>query len=86
MFSSTLETAIRSRFIAYLSGGDEAKANKILKGLHVVGGLDGLDFSGSCVKSGKLYIKLKYELNYEFNAFNLGKVKLGQSVCSKIWK
>lgn len=84
--SSLFAQVIRERFIAYLAGGDEAEANKLLKRYHIVGGVDGLDFSGSCIKSNKLYIKVKYTLEYEFNMFGLGTVEMEHSACSRIWK
>ena len=85
--SSDFESVIRARFIAYLTGGGSADdAETVLKRYHVVGGVEGLDFSGSSVSDGKLYLSVKYEIEYEFNVFNLGKVKFEQSACSKLWK
>lgn len=81
MFTET----IKERFVAYLAGGDLAEANNILEKYHIQGGIDGLDFSGSHIKSGKLYISVKYTIEYEFNVFDLGKLEMEQSVCSKLW-
>lgn len=77
---------IKERFVAYLAGGDEEEANKILERYHIVNGLDGLDFSGSYIDSGNLYISVKYTIKYEFNMFNLGMLDMEQSACSKLWK
>lgn len=77
---------IKERFVAYLAGGDEEEANAILERYHIEGGLDGLDFSGSYIDSGNLYISVKYTIEYEFNMFNLGKLDMEQSACSKLWK
>ena len=77
---------IRKRFIAYLADGDEDGADAILKRYHIVGGINGLDFSESYIASGNLHISVKYTLEYEFNMFNLGTMSFEQSACSKLWK
>lgn len=84
--SSTLDQAIRERFVAYLAGGDEAEAEKILKRYHIVGGLNGLDFAGSCIKGKDLYVMIRYEIEYEFHVFGSDTIEFQQSVCSRIWK
>lgn len=83
--SNRLNKAIRERFIAYLADGDEKEANKILHRFHIVDGVEGLDFSKSYISSGKLYVVLQYSLEYEYNAFGLGTIRLEQSACSKLW-
>lgn len=82
----TFEDIIRTRFAAYLTGGDLSKTEEILKRYHVKGGSAGLDFSASHVSGGKLYLSLKYTLEYEFHVFDGGEVTFEQSVCSKLWK
>ena len=77
---------VKTRFIAYLTSGDPDKADDILERYHVVDGVDGLDFSGSYVEDGKLYLSVKYEIEYEFNVFNFGSNKFEHKVCSKLWK
>lgn len=77
---------VKARFIAYLTSGDADKAEEILKRYHVVNGVDGLDFSGSHISDGKLYLSVKYEIEYEFNVFNLGSNKFEHKACSKLWK
>lgn len=81
-----LGDVIRKRFLAYLAGGSEEEAEKILKHYHIKGGLAGLDFSESYVDSGNLYVVVRYELEYEFQVFGLGSVSMRQSVCSRLWK
>lgn len=83
--SSTLESVIKERFIAYLGGGSEEKTNQILERYHIVGGINGVDFTGSYIESGKLYIKITYTLEYEFDFGGLGTIQMEQSACSKIW-
>lgn len=77
---------IETRFIAYLTSGNPDKADEILKRYHVIGGVNGLDFSGSYVSGDKLYLSVKYEIEYEFKVFNLGNNKFEHKVCSKLWK
>lgn len=84
--SGTLKRIIEERFLAYLADGSEDEANRILEKYHIRGGWKGLDFSGSKVSSGKIYIKIKYTLEYEFNFFDLACLDVEQSACSKIWK
>ena len=90
--SAELQTAIKRRFLAYLTAGETGKnseetANKILKRYHIQNGVSGLDFSGSYVDSeDRLHVVLRYTMEYEYNPFGLGTVELEQSACSKIWK
>lgn len=84
--SAEFAGAVKARFIAYLTSGDADKAEEILKRYHVVNGVDGLDFSGSHISDGKLYLSVKYEIEYEFNVFNLGSNKFEHKACSKLWK
>lgn len=84
--SGVLGDVVRSRFIAYLAGGDEAMAEKILEKYHIKGGINGISFAGTCVKAGKLYLQITYEIEYEWNMFGLGSRTMQQSCCSKIWK
>lgn len=80
-----LNAVIRERFLAYLADGDEKQADRILKRFCVVSGVDGLDFSASYISSGKLHIVLRYQIQYEFNAFNFDTISFEQSACSKLW-
>ncbi|MDE5770528.1 MAG: hypothetical protein K2I06_02700 [Ruminococcus sp.] len=78
---------VKKRFVAYLAGGDEAKADSMLKSMNVEKGLEGLDFSESEIVDSK-YIKvvLMYQLNYEFQIAELGKVNVKQESLSKLWE
>ena len=84
--SSVFEEVIKKRCIAYLGGGDKDMANKVLKRLRIKGGVDGLDFSGSYVSGGDLYLKVKYTVEYEFKVFGSGNISFEHSVRSKLWK
>lgn len=78
--------AIKTRFIAYLAGGDEERADEYLRSVKVVDGTDGLDFSASYVENDTLYIVLKYELEHEMNVWNVDNIEVEQRACSKLWK
>lgn len=83
---TTVSAAVKQRFIGYLTAGDEAKADELLKQMNVINGLEGLDFSESHVLDDTLYIILKYKLEYDFNIWNVGDVEVVQTTCSKLWK
>lgn len=89
--SSVLGDVIKERFIAYLADGDENKANELLtKRYHVHDGLNGISFAESHVKSGKIYIVIRYKLDLEYSGLMIGRSEKGfiefeQSACSKLW-
>lgn len=85
VLSDTFLEAIKSRFISYLANGDNNLAKEKLKKYHVKDDIDGLDFSGSHVTDGRLFLKVRYALEYEYNAFGLGEISFEQSACSKLW-
>lgn len=80
------QSAVKERFVGYLTGGDEAAADAFLKKVNVEDGLDGLDFSGSYVADDTLYIVLKYELKYDMNVWSIDNITVEQTACSKLWK
>lgn len=77
---------VKTRFVAYISGGDEKVANEQLKHLNVVDGLDGCDFTKSYVSDDTLYIVLEYKLRYNFKFPGLNDIPIKQTTCSKLWK
>lgn len=79
------EAAAKARFVGYLAGGDETKAQAILEGLRVTDGLDGLDFSNSTLSGSDLTIRVDYEITFFFNPFDLGKFSTGQQACARMW-
>ena len=84
--SAEFSDVIRTRFLSYLSNGDEDEANRILNGYHIKNGITGLDFSKSYIESDNLYLIANYTLEYEFQVFGFDSVQLEQKVCSKLWK
>lgn len=83
---ATVEKAVRDRFYAYLSGGNEEEAERILGNLNIVGGIDDLDFSACKVEGDKLYLEVRYQIEFEFKVFGFEGIQLRQSCCSKLWK
>lgn len=80
-----IKDTVKTRFISYLSGGDRDEADKILKSLNIVDGVDGLDFSDCSITNGELTLEVKYEIEYEFQVFGLDNLTFSQSCCSKLW-
>lgn len=83
--NAEIQETISNRFIAYLAGGDQVEADKILKSLNVVNGISGLDFSESKVLDNNLFLVVRYKLDYEFKVFGLGSIEFEQKCCSKLW-
>lgn len=83
---ANVEEVVKRRFTAYLSGGDTSGADELLERLNVVDGLEGIDFSGSRVENGKLYVSVKYKLKYDFQIGGLGQVEVEQEACAKLWQ
>ncbi|MCQ2534500.1 MAG: hypothetical protein MJ172_08045 [Clostridia bacterium] len=82
---TSIGEVVKKRFIGYLSGGDENLANKILKGLNIDNGIDGLDFSQSYVEGEELHIVINYTIEYPFDIADLGKRQTTETVCSRLW-
>ena len=75
----------KDRFVGYLAGGDEAKAEEILKNLGVVGGLDGVKFTTEVASDYTVTITIHYTLQYVLDAFDMGQIPIEQSVKVKLW-
>lgn len=81
--------AVKERFLAYFSGGNDAVADTILRSYRIVDGLDGLDFDESNVDSnGNISIVISYEQKYYFDypLFGLENIKRKETVVSHLWK
>ena len=83
--SANFENAVRTRFLAYLGGGDEDRAEQILERYHIENGAEGLDFSNSYIDGQNLYLSVQYSIEYEFQVFHLDVLEMEQKVCSKLW-
>lgn len=76
---------VKERFLAYLGGGDSARADDILKRLHIRKGSQGLDFSETHASGGKLYVSVRYTIDLEYNIFAPDGLEIEHTACSKIW-
>lgn len=83
--SADFESVLRTRFLAYLGSGDRSRAEEVLERCHIQNGAEGLDFSGSYTDGKDLHFSVRYEIEYEFQVFNLGALKMEQKCCSKLW-
>lgn len=77
--------AAEARFVGYLAGGDQNKADGILKALRVTDGINGLDFSQSDLRGSDLYIKVSYNVEFFFNPFGLAEFSTTQQSCARMW-
>lgn len=85
-FSAVLGDVIQARFCAYLeSSGNTEQLEKLLKRLHIRGGINGLDFSDSKVEGKDLVIKVRYRIDYEYDIFTPDGVEMEHTARSKIW-
>jgi len=72
------------RFVGYLTGGDESAADKKLKDMGIVNGLDGVTFTTK-VEGEFLTVTIKYEIQYWFDFFGMGKIPMEQTIKSHLW-
>ena len=85
--SSAFAEVVKTRFFAYLAGSDQKDdIENVLNRYHVVGGMEGIDFSKSRIIGDKLFIVISYQLDYEYDVMNLLGIQFEQSACSKLWK
>lgn len=74
----------KKRFIGYLTGGDEDAAKEKLKNMGIVDGLDGVTFTTK-VEGEILTVTIKYEIQYWFDFFGMGKIPMEQTIKSRLW-
>ena len=84
--SSIIAATVKERFVGYLASGDEHEADRILKRLRVIGGLDGMDFSESYINDDTLYVVVKYKLVYDFKFLSDREFPVKQTACAKLWQ
>lgn len=74
----------KDRFVGFLTGGDEAAADEKLKDMGIVGGLNGISFETK-VDGETLTVTIKYEIQYWFDFFDMGKIPMEQSITTHLW-
>lgn len=77
---------VKKRFVGYIAGGDEAEADRILKNLRVINGLNGIDFSKSYISGDDLYAVIEYKLVYDFEFMSDREFPVKQTACARLWK
>ena len=80
----TDNSVIKNRFMAYLAG-DKDKAIQSVKNMKIVNGMDGIQFT-SKVERDNLTITIKYEIQYWFDFFDMGKIPMEQTITTRMWK
>lgn len=85
--NAAAESTARTRFAAYLGGG-ETQADELLKNYGVVNGLQGISFTGTSKSGTDMTIQVEYRVRLIFylEAFHFGEFKSTQKVCCRLWK
>lgn len=83
---TVIAETVKDRFVGYLSAGDVNEADRLLKRLRVIDGLDGMDFSESYIENETLYVVVKYKLVYDFKFLSDREFPVKQTVCARLWK
>lgn len=81
------QNVTKKRFYAYLAG-DKDKADVLLRRLRVENGAAGLNFSGTKVENGDLYIHVtfKCKMLFDYAPFGLGEITLNLMTRNALWK
>lgn len=84
---SLTKTTAKTRFAAYLAGGEQ-EADSLLKSYGVVNGLSGISFAGTTNSGTDLTIKVSYKIRLLFyiEMFRFGEFESTQTVCCRLWK
>ena len=84
---SLTKTTAKTRFAAYLAGGEQ-EADNLLKSYGVVNGLSGISFAGTTNSGTDLTIKVSYKIRLLFyiEMFRFGEFESTQTVCCRLWK
>ena len=77
-------SVVKNRFIGYLAG-DKDTAIKCAENMKIVNGMDGIQFTTK-VDGDNLIITMKYEIQYWFDFFDMGKIPMKQTIKTRMWK
>lgn len=75
---------IKKRFIGYISGGDESKAQESLKAMGVDNGINGMTFNYT-VTDGDLTVTVSYKLHNWFDFAGIGTFDMEETATAKMW-
>jgi len=83
--SAGMEDTIKDRFIGFLTGGDDTKAESLLNQVGVKGGIEAIDFSGCTVEGNVLTLTINYKQDFIFNFQGLASFDRSMSVKVNMW-
>ena len=76
---------IKKRFVGFLAGGDDTKADEYLKNLQVKNGLDGVTFE-YYVQNGELTLTIHYTVKYWIKMFGAEEIPMTHTIKTKMWR
>lgn len=76
---------IKARFVGFLTGGDETKADTYLKNLRVKNGLSGVTFD-YYVENGEMTITINYTVEYWVKLFGAEQIPMSHTLKTKMWR
>lgn len=76
---------IKARFVGFLTGGDETKADTYLKNLRVKNGLSGVTFD-YYVENGEMTITINYTVEYWVRLFGAEQIPMSHTLKTKMWR
>lgn len=76
----------KQRFVGYLAGGDETKADELLKNLGVENGLEGVQLYLTVDANQIMHIKISYKLQYLFDFWKSEGMQVNQTLQAKMLK
>ena len=75
----------KDRFVGFLAGGDENKADAYLKNLRVKNGLSGVTFE-YYVENGEMTITINYTVEYWVKLFGAEQIPMSHTLKTKMWR
>ena len=78
---------VRKRFASYL-GGNTENADKMLRNMGVVDGLNGIKIKSGKISGNDVVIEISYKVRLIFyiEMFHFGEFESTQKVCCRLWK
>lgn len=76
---------VKDRFVGFLAGGDENKADAYLKNLRVKNGLSGVTFE-YYVENGEMTITINYTVEYWVKLFGAEQIPMSHTLKTKMWR
>lgn len=83
--NATVQAEAKKRFIAFLSAGDEAKADAILEHAGITGGVDAIDFTECTVIDGVLTLKITFNQDFVYDFQGLASFERTLEIKTNMW-